>query len=82
MNPERFAGKTIIITGGAGGLGAAIAGTVIAQGGRVGILDTNQTAIDSLVEKLTAQGGKADGRAVAIVEAGHVQRADLIPPNC
>jgi 3-oxoacyl-[acyl-carrier protein] reductase len=75
MNPERFAGKTIIITGGAGGLGAAIAGTVIAQGGRVGILDTNQTAIDSLVEKLTAQGGKADGRAVDVRDGKAVTTA-------
>jgi 3-oxoacyl-[acyl-carrier protein] reductase len=75
MNPERFAGKTIIITGGAGGLGAAIAGTVIVQGGRVGILDTNQSAIDSLVAKLSSQGGKADGRAVDVRDGKAVTAA-------
>ena len=75
MNAERFAGKTIIITGGAGGLGAAIAGTVIVQGGRVGILDTNQSAIDSLVAKLSSQGGKADGRAVDVRDGKAVTAA-------
>ena len=75
MNAERFAGKTIIITGGAGGLGAAIAGTVIVQGGRVGILDTNHSAIDSLVAKLSSQGGKADGRAVDVRDGKAVTAA-------
>jgi 3-oxoacyl-[acyl-carrier protein] reductase len=75
MNAERFAGKTFIITGGAGGLGAAIAGAVVSQGGRVGILDTNQAAIDTLIEKFRYQGAKADGRAVDVRDGKAVQAA-------
>ena len=41
----RFAGKTVIITGGAGGLGSAIAMASAEQGASVGILDTNHDAI-------------------------------------
>lgn len=66
MTTTRFAGKTVIITGGAGGLGAAIAARVITQGGSVGILDTNQEAINALVSSLKAQGGSADGRVVDV----------------
>ena len=66
MDAERFLGKTIIITGGAGGIGAAIATEVVNQGGRVGILDTNQTAIDAVVKKLTSQGAKVDARVVDV----------------
>lgn len=66
MNTSRFAGKTAIISGGAGGLGSAIATTFVNQGGRVGILDTNQSAISSLVKKLQDLGGQADGRVVDV----------------
>ena len=54
MNTDRFSGKSILITGGAGGLGSQIARSVIAQGGSVGILDTNDGAIKSLVSELKA----------------------------
>jgi NAD(P)-dependent dehydrogenase (short-subunit alcohol dehydrogenase family) len=55
MNTDRFSGKSILITGGAGGLGSQIARSVIAQGGKVGILDTNADAIQTLVTELTAR---------------------------
>ncbi len=75
MATNRFAGKTVIITGGAGGLGAAIATSVTEQGGTVGILDTNQEAITSLVTKLTASGAKADGRVVDVRDGSAVTSA-------
>ncbi len=64
MNTNRFSGKSILITGGAGGLGSQIARSVIAQGGSVGILDTNEVAIQSLVSELKASGGNAAGQKV------------------
>ncbi len=75
MATTRFAGKTVIITGGAGGLGAAIASTVIAQGGSVGILDTNQSAIDSVISTLTSAGGKAAGQVVDVRDGDAVTKA-------
>lgn len=72
MTTSRFAGKTVIITGGAGGLGSAIATAVAQQGGRVGILDTNQEAISSLVSKLREMGVEADGRAVDVRKSQEV----------
>ena len=75
MTTTRFAGKSVIITGGAGGLGAAIAASVVAQGGKVGILDTNQEAISSLVSTLKAQGGSADGRVVDVRDGTAVTTA-------
>ena len=75
MNKTRFAGKTVIISGGAGGLGAAIATSVTQQGGRVGILDTNQESISALVSKLQAQGATAQGRVVDVRSGSAVTQA-------
>jgi len=75
MNENRFAGKTILITGGAGGLGAAIAKESLRQGARVGIIDSNQDAIDSLVAQLTELGGEVAGCKVDVRESGAVTEA-------
>jgi len=75
MTTSRFTGKTVIITGGAGGLGSAIATAVAQQGGRVGILDTNQDAISSLVSKLREMGAEADGRAVDVRKSQEVTQS-------
>ena len=75
MNENRFAGKTILITGGAGGLGAAIAKESLRQGARVGIIDSNQDAVDSLVAQLTQLGGEVAGYKVDVRESGAVTEA-------
>ena len=75
MNTERFKGKSILITGGAGGLGSQIARSVVAQGGNVGILDTNESAIQTLVSELTSLGGRAAGARVDVRDANSVNTA-------
>jgi len=75
MNTNRFSGKSILITGGAGGLGSQIARSVIAQDGKVGIIDTNEVAIQSLVTELTANGGKAAGQKVDVRDSKSVTAA-------
>jgi 3-oxoacyl-[acyl-carrier protein] reductase len=72
MNTDRFSGKSILITGGAGGLGSAIARSVMAQGGKVGILDTNSDAIQTLVTELIATGGIAAGQKVDVRDSNSV----------
>ena len=75
MNTDRFKGKSILITGGAGGLGSQIARSVIAQGGKVGILDTNESAIQALVEELNSSGAVAAGQKVDVRDAKSVDTA-------
>ena len=66
MNYSRFAGKSVVISGGAGGLGAAIAEAIAEEGGRVAILDTNQNAIDLLISNLREKGRQAIGKLVDV----------------
>ena len=48
MTLRRFQGQSILITGGAGGIGRQIARQFAEQGGKVGILDSNLNAIESI----------------------------------
>ncbi|MEG0504827.1 MAG: SDR family NAD(P)-dependent oxidoreductase, partial [Raoultibacter sp.] len=52
-------GKTILITGGAGGLGSAMARLLAANNATVVILDMDQEKGDQLVAELTGNGAKA-----------------------
>ncbi len=72
MVKNRFAGKVFVITGGAGGLGAAIAQEAGLQGGTVAILDTNSDAIEALVSQLRSRGITAEGRAVDVRDGSAV----------
>lgn len=42
----RFAGRSAVITGGASGLGLAVASRIVAEGGRVSLWDLNRDALD------------------------------------
>jgi 3-oxoacyl-[acyl-carrier protein] reductase len=75
MMSNRFAGKVLLITGGAGGLGAAVAHTAGQQGGSIAILDSNSDAITELVANLRSHGITADGRAVDVRDGTAVTKA-------
>lgn len=75
MVKNRFAGKVFVITGGAGGLGAAIAQEAGLQGGAIAILDTNSDAIEALVVQLRSRGITAEGRAVDVRDGSAVTKA-------
>lgn len=75
MKTDRFAGKSIVISGGAGGLGAAIVEAIAEQGGRIGILDTNQIAIDLLILNLREKGARALGKVVDVRDGAAVTLA-------
>jgi NAD(P)-dependent dehydrogenase (short-subunit alcohol dehydrogenase family) len=55
----RLANKTAIVTGGASGIGKAIAQAYIHEGADVAILDINTTKADSVVAELRKQGRRA-----------------------
>jgi NAD(P)-dependent dehydrogenase (short-subunit alcohol dehydrogenase family) len=54
---EHLAGKTAVVTGGAGGLGKAMAGRFLAEGMSVVIADIEKSALDAAAEELAANGG-------------------------
>ncbi len=70
----RFEGRSAIITGGASGLGLAVAERIVAEGGSVSLWDMNP-ALDAVCERLGAHGVRldvSDADAVAAAAADSV----------
>ncbi|NQX11218.1 SDR family oxidoreductase [Microbacteriaceae bacterium VKM Ac-2855] len=61
----RFDGLSALVTGGASGIGAAVAAALVQEGARVGVLDLRITGLDPMLV-----GRSADVRDRASVEAG------------
>jgi len=72
MNPTRLAGKNIVITGAAQGMGAANAVYFAAQGANVVVGDLNFEGVQSVADKINAMG---NGKAIA-VKMNVVKRED------
>ncbi len=58
-----YQGKTVVITGAAGGMGAALARCFAAQGSRLALLDLNGSAAEALAAELSTDGVRALGLA-------------------
>lgn len=56
MVPERFAGKGVVVTGGARGLGAAAARRFLREGARVLIVDRDPAALAAAIEAMSPLG--------------------------
>jgi 2-hydroxycyclohexanecarboxyl-CoA dehydrogenase len=67
--------RTVVVTGGANGIGAAIARRLAEEGCAVGILDLDAAAGEKLVGEITAGGGRASLFAVDIADYDAVTRA-------
>ena len=52
----RFAGKTALITGGGRGIGATTALMMLAEGGKVGVLDVNEDHLKKVTETARTRG--------------------------
>jgi NAD(P)-dependent dehydrogenase (short-subunit alcohol dehydrogenase family) len=72
MNQLDFSGRTAVITGGAAGIGFAIAQRLIASGGRVSVWDRDAAALDKAKTRLTAG---IDTRVVDVADAASVDAA-------
>ncbi len=57
---QRLSGKTIIVTGGARGIGAAITASVVAQGGHVILADTDELRARKVCARLADDAGTAE----------------------
>lgn len=56
-NLRRFAGRTVLVTGGSGGLGSAVCAAFAAEGASVGVLDFDREALDRVVSGLPRAAG-------------------------
>jgi NAD(P)-dependent dehydrogenase (short-subunit alcohol dehydrogenase family) len=76
--PDRFAGKTVIVTGAGSGIGRATASRVAREGGRVIAVDVSETRLDEASEALpgaditniVADITSVDGVAAIVAAAG------------
>ena len=68
------AGLSVVITGGAGGLGRAIADAMVDNGASVTLIDRDAAALDAAVSQLSASGGTVSGITADVSDrAGLVQ---------
>ncbi|MEP4767089.1 MAG: SDR family NAD(P)-dependent oxidoreductase [Roseibium sp.] len=58
MAEDRFTGKTVMITGAAGGFGREAAREFAAEGARLALSDHNKTGLQLIVEEITALGAE------------------------
>src|SRR6266699_5576868 len=72
MNRLDFDGRTAVITGGAAGIGLAIAQRLVASGGRVSLWDRDAAALE---QARGALGTGTDTRAVDIADPAAVEAA-------
>lgn len=70
---SKLTDKSIVITGATGGIGAAIARALAADGAAITVADLAQDAADRLAGEITAAGGKAIGVAVDVRERAQVR---------
>ena len=64
--PKRLAGQVALVTGGAGGIGQAIARKLASEGACVVLADIDRTALDGTVEEFAKSFGKDSVRGVII----------------
>ena len=68
----RLSGKTAVVTGGGGGLGAAISTALAAEGAHVLVVDRDVDAADEVVNAITEDGGSAEAQELDIADRGAV----------
>jgi NAD(P)-dependent dehydrogenase (short-subunit alcohol dehydrogenase family) len=69
------AGRSAVVTGGAGGLGFAIADILSDQGARVTLLDHDAAKLKSAVSRLSGREGMVRGEICDVTDANGIRRA-------
>jgi 2-hydroxycyclohexanecarboxyl-CoA dehydrogenase len=72
---RRLEGKTVIVTGGGGGIGGATCRRFAAEGAKVAVFDMNLEAARKVVADITAAGGNAEAFACNITDRAAVDAA-------
>jgi NAD(P)-dependent dehydrogenase (short-subunit alcohol dehydrogenase family) len=77
MDPGRFSGQIAIITGGATGIGRAIAERMAKEGATLVLWDINRNAIDTAINEFSTLGITITGDVVDVGDANAVAEATL-----
>ena len=72
---QRFEGKTVIVTGGGGGIGGATCRRFGKDGARVAVLDLNVEAAEKVAAAIRAEGGQAAAIRCDITDRASVDAA-------
>ncbi len=72
--PFDLTGRNAVVTGGASGIGRAIAEVFAARGASVRILDTDEAAADGVVAELAGAGGRATAHRCDVSDQADVDR--------
>jgi NAD(P)-dependent dehydrogenase (short-subunit alcohol dehydrogenase family) len=72
---REFKGKTAFVTGGASGIGLAMAKAFAERGMNVMLADVEQNALDSALKELNQYGNHVRGIACDVADPGNVERA-------
>ena len=72
---QRFDGKTVIVTGGGGGIGGATCRRFASEGAKVAVFDMNLEAADKVAADIRAGGGQAAAFACNITDRAQVDAA-------
>jgi NAD(P)-dependent dehydrogenase (short-subunit alcohol dehydrogenase family) len=74
--PDRFAGRTAVVTGGAGGIGRAVCAGLAAEGAAVAVVDLNADGVEQTAADLNSSyGTRAIGLAVDLRDPAAVRDA-------
>lgn len=72
---QRFDGKTVIVTGGGGGIGGATCRRFASEGAKVAVFDMNLDAAEKVAADIRANGGQAAAFACNITDRAQVDAA-------
>ncbi|MFF3912941.1 SDR family oxidoreductase [Streptomyces sp. NPDC001852] len=75
MSYENLSGRTAVVTGAASGIGEAVARQLAAEGARVALLARRADRLQTLVEKIRANGGEALAVAADVTDDASVAAA-------
>lgn len=72
---QRFEGKTVVVTGGGGGIGGATCRRFAKEGARVAVFDLNHEAAEKVAAEIRTHGGVAEAFACDITDRTTVDAA-------
>ncbi len=72
---QRFSGKTVIVTGGGGGIGGAACQRFASEGANVAVFDMNLASAEKVAAAIATAGGKAQAFACDITQRDQVDAA-------